>query len=87
VISAVLTALVIGATVGILGWLILPGRQNVSPALTVLVGVVAALIGTAIARAFGRSPGGGPDPIELIIQVALAVVGVALVAGKRPRVP
>lgn len=85
-ITAILTALVVGAVVGALGRLVLPGRQNVSMALTVLVGVIAAVIGTAIARAFGLTGTRGIDWIELGIQVALAAVGVGLVAGRRPGV-
>lgn len=85
-ITAILTALVVGAVVGALGRLVLPGRQNVSMALTVLVGVIAAVIGTAIARAFGLADTHGIDWVELLIQVALAAVGVSLVAGRRPGV-
>ena len=85
-IVAILTTLAIGTVVGTLGRLVLPGRQSVSVALTVLVGVLAAAIGTAIARAFGLAATTGIDWIELGIQVALAAVGVTLVAGNRPGV-
>jgi hypothetical protein len=46
-----------------------------------VVGIVAALIGTAIAFAIGVGATAGIDWIELIIQVALAAIGVSLVAG------
>jgi uncharacterized membrane protein YeaQ/YmgE (transglycosylase-associated protein family) len=46
-----------------------------------VIGVVAALIGTAIARALGVVTTRGVDWVELLIQVVLAAVGVALVAG------
>jgi hypothetical protein len=45
------------------------------------VGVVAALIGTLIASALGVAATRGIDWIELIIQVALAAIGVSIVAG------
>jgi len=45
------------------------------------VGIIAALVGTAIAAAAGVAATAGVDWIELIIQVALAAVGVSLVAG------
>ena len=50
-ITGVITALVIGAVIGALARLILPGRQNIPVWLTVVVGIVAALLGTFIARA------------------------------------
>ena len=49
--------------------------------LTIVVGIVAALIGTFIANALGVNYTAGVDWIELFIQIALAAVGVALVAG------
>jgi len=46
------------------------------------IGIVAALIGTFIARALGVANTNGIDWIQLIIQVALAAVGLA--AGYLP---
>jgi uncharacterized membrane protein YeaQ/YmgE (transglycosylase-associated protein family) len=81
VISAIISAIIVGLIVGALGRLVLPGKQNISILMTILVGIVAALIGTFIARALGVGNTRGIDWIELIIQVILAAVGVALVAG------
>jgi uncharacterized membrane protein YeaQ/YmgE (transglycosylase-associated protein family) len=50
--------------------------------VTVLVGIVAAFIGTAIARALGiPTVTGGIDWLELLVQVIVAALGVALVAS------
>lgn len=80
-VSGIISAIVIGIVIGFLGRLILPGRQNISWWLTILVGIVAALLGTVLARLFGVADTSGIDWIELILQVGLAVLGVALVAG------
>ncbi|WP_436761270.1 GlsB/YeaQ/YmgE family stress response membrane protein [Streptosporangium sp. V21-05] len=86
-IASILGAIVIGAVVGALGRLLLPGRQAIGLILTVVVGIVAALIGTAIAQVLGVATTDGIDWIELVMQVGLAIVGVGLVAGlKRSRV-
>lgn len=84
-IGSIISAIVIGLIIGALGRLVLPGRQRISILLTILVGIVAALIGSAIARALGVADTNGIDWIELIIQVALAAVGVSLVSGIRGR--
>ena len=84
-ISSILTAIVVGAIIGVLARLILPGKQNISIVLTVVVGIVAAIIGTFIAKALGVADTKGIDWIELIIQVALAAVGVSVVAGSSLR--
>jgi uncharacterized membrane protein YeaQ/YmgE (transglycosylase-associated protein family) len=81
VISAIISAIIVGAIIGALGRLIVPGRQNISIWVTIAIGIVAALIGTFIAQAVGVATTNGIDWIELVIQVALAAVGVALVAG------
>lgn len=56
------------------------GKQNLSILATVVVGIVAALLGTLLARLFGVADTGGIDWIE---QVVLAAVGVSVLAGRR----
>ncbi|GIH75975.1 GlsB/YeaQ/YmgE family stress response membrane protein [Planobispora longispora] len=82
-IASILGAIVIGAIVGAIGRLLLPGRQPIGWILTIVVGIVAALIGTAIAQVLNVATTDGIDWIELVMQVVLAVVGVGLVAGLR----
>ena len=60
----------------------LPGRQDIPIWLTILIGIVAALIGSLIASALGVGETRGIDWIKLIIQVALVAAGVALVVGR-----
>jgi len=80
-ITGLITALIIGLIIGALGRLVAPGKQDIPIWLTLLVGVAAALLGTALAAALGVAATAGIDWIELIIQVALAAVGVTTVAG------
>jgi uncharacterized membrane protein YeaQ/YmgE (transglycosylase-associated protein family) len=78
-ISGIISAIVIGLIIGLLARLILPGRQHIGIIWTVVVGIVAALIGTALAAAFGVADTDGVDWIELLLQLVLAIVGVAAV--------
>ena len=81
-ITGILTAIVIGLIIGVLGRLVLPGKQRIPIWLTILVGIVAAFVGTALARAMGiPTETSGIDWLELLVQVILAAVGVALVSG------
>lgn len=84
-IGGIISAIVIGLIIGILGRLVLPGRQNISIILTILVGIVAALIGTALAGALDVADTDGIDWIELLLQVVLAAVGVGLLSAMRSR--
>ncbi|MEU3191229.1 GlsB/YeaQ/YmgE family stress response membrane protein [Streptomyces sp. NPDC006992] len=82
-ISGIISALVVGVVIGALGRLVLPGRQRVGLLWTVVVGVVAAFVGTGIASGLGVADTRGFDWIELIIQVALAAVGVGALERAR----
>ena len=86
-ITGIFTAIVIGLIIGALGRLVLPGKQNIPIWLTLLIGIVAALIGTFLAALVGWDDTRGIDWLELALQVALAAGGVALVAGARSRRP
>ncbi len=79
--DGIITAIIIGAIIGALGRLVLPGRQSIPIWLTVLVGIGAALLGTVVANAMGVKTTPGIDWIELFIQIVLAAVGVAIVSG------
>jgi uncharacterized membrane protein YeaQ/YmgE (transglycosylase-associated protein family) len=85
-ITGVITAILIGIVVGILGRLVVPGRQNISVIVTILVGIVAAFLGTALARALGiPTVTNGIDWLELLVQVVVAAIGVALVSAMMGR--
>jgi len=82
-IESILGAIIIGAVIGALGRLVLPGRQDIGIVLTVIVGIVAALIGTFIVGPLRDTD--GIDWVEIIVQIALAAAGVWLVAMLRGR--
>lgn len=84
-ITGILSALIVGLVIGVLGKLVMPGRQKTPIWLTILVGIVAAFVGTAIARGLNVANTEGIDWIEVLIQIALAAAGVAIVAGTRKR--
>jgi uncharacterized membrane protein YeaQ/YmgE (transglycosylase-associated protein family) len=84
-VTGIITAIIIGAIIGALGRLVLRGKQRISILATILVGIVAALIGTWLASLIGVRDTGGVDWIELALQIGLAAVGVSIVAGRGRR--
>ncbi|WKE68132.1 GlsB/YeaQ/YmgE family stress response membrane protein [Streptomyces sp. WP-1] len=76
-ISGIISAIIIGLIIGVLGRLVVPGRQHIGVLWTIVVGIVAALIGSAIAAGIGVADTKGPDWIEWLIQIALAAAGIA----------
>ncbi len=82
-IGGIISAIIVGLIIGALGRLVLPGKQDIPIWLTALVGIVAALIGSAIVG--GLRDTNGLDWIEILVQVVLAAVGVAIVSSLRGR--
>jgi uncharacterized membrane protein YeaQ/YmgE (transglycosylase-associated protein family) len=84
-ISGIISAIVIGIIIGILGRLVVPGRQRIGILWTIVVGIVAAFIGSGIAAAFGVADTKGVDWIEWLIQIGLAALGVAALDRSKAR--
>ena len=81
-ITGVITAILIGIVVGVLGRLLVPGKQPIGMLLTIVIGIVGAFVGTAVARALGiPTITNGIDWLELLVQVIVAALGVALVSA------
>ncbi|MCS0604900.1 GlsB/YeaQ/YmgE family stress response membrane protein [Streptomyces sp. LP11] len=84
-ISGIISAIIIGIVIGVLGRLAVPGRQHIGILWTIVIGIVAALIGSALAAALGVADTKGVDWIEWLIQIALAAVGVAALSRVKVR--
>jgi len=81
-ITGIISAILIGIAIGVIGRLIVPGRQPIGILVTILVGIVSAFIGTALARAMGiPTATSGVDWLELLVQVVVAALGVALISA------
>ena len=82
-IGGILGAIIIGLVIGALGRLVAPGRQRIPIWMTIAVGILAALAGTAIVGSLRNTS--GIDWVELLVQIALAAIGVSIAAAIRGR--
>lgn len=80
-IQSIFGAIGIGLVIGALGRLVVPGRQHIPLWLTIVVGIVAALVGSLVVGTLRNT--NGADWVEIAVQVALAAVGVAVVCALR----
>ena len=81
-ITGIISAIIIGAIIGALGRLVVPGRQPIPIWLTIVIGIVAAFIGSFIASALGYGNSNGGIPwILILIQVIVAAIGVVIAAN------
>ncbi len=77
----IIWAIIAGFVIGLIAKAVVPGRQNIPLWLTVLLGIVGALVGNWLAGLLGVRHTGGIDWIRHILQVGVAAVLVALVAS------
>ncbi|MBW8481307.1 GlsB/YeaQ/YmgE family stress response membrane protein [Actinomadura parmotrematis] len=75
-VLTILYFIVVGAIVGALARLVVPGRNPMGILATILVGIVGAILGGLVAHAIGVG-----TVLALIISVVIAAVGVALLTG------
>ncbi|MCW2912533.1 MAG: hypothetical protein JWN52_601 [Actinomycetia bacterium] len=74
--TTILWFILVGAVVGVLARLLVPGRNPIGIVLTILVGVAGAILGGVIANALGAG-----TVIAFIFAVIIAAIGVALLTG------
>jgi len=85
-LGTIIASLLAGIIVGPLARLVLPGRQNISLGMTILIGAVGAFLGGLIANWVGVEDTAGLDWTQYLIQVATAAVLVlayGAMAGRR----
>jgi uncharacterized membrane protein YeaQ/YmgE (transglycosylase-associated protein family) len=88
-VNDILSAILIGALIGTLGRLVIPGRQRIGVFITVLIGIGAAWLGAKVANYFSvnDTPASWSwfnlhwDWWALAIQVGFAVIGIGLAAA------
>ena len=86
-ITTIIVTVILGAIIGALARLVLPGKQNISTLVTVILGILGALIGSWVwTGLLNKSDTSGIDWIALIIGVIVAaalIVGYGMVTDKK----
>ncbi|GAA4089929.1 hypothetical protein [Actinomadura miaoliensis] len=72
----ILWFIVIGAVIGALARLLVPGRNPMGILLTILVGIAGAILGGMVSNALGAG-----SVIAFIFAVVIAAIAVALISG------
>lgn len=74
-VTTIIVTVILGAIIGALARLVLPGKQNISTLVTVILGILGALIGSWVwTGLLGGGDTAGIDWIALIIGVIAAAV-------------
>jgi uncharacterized membrane protein YeaQ/YmgE (transglycosylase-associated protein family) len=88
-IGSIVLAIIVGAIIGVVARLIMPGKQSIGMIMTVLLGAVGGLIGSAVAGQLGyHNANGGIAWIPFFIGIVVAVFLIAVyqvLTGRRSR--
>ena len=86
-VGTIIGAIIAGLIIGALARLVLPGKQDISIVITILLGILGSLIGSWLVYQVGYSNGnGGFEVIPFIAGVIVAAVLIMVygsVAGRR----
>jgi uncharacterized membrane protein YeaQ/YmgE (transglycosylase-associated protein family) len=84
-LGSIVGLLIAGIILGILGRMLAPGEQKIPFWLTIVAGIVGALVGNLVASWVGVRYTGGFDWWRHIFQVIAAVIAVTLAAALYPK--
>jgi uncharacterized membrane protein YeaQ/YmgE (transglycosylase-associated protein family) len=86
-IGTIISAIVVGAIIGALARLVMPGKQNIGMLMTIVLGIIGGLLGSWITHSVGHyQNNGGIAWIPFLVGVVVAVVLIAIyvaVTGRR----
>lgn len=83
VLGTLVWGLLAGVIIGPLARLVLPGKQNISIVMTIVLGAVGAIVGGFAYVALGGTETSGFDWIRLLVQVAVAAIAVVIYGGAK----
>jgi uncharacterized membrane protein YeaQ/YmgE (transglycosylase-associated protein family) len=86
-IGTIIGAIIVGAIIGALARLVLPGRQSVSVVVTVILGILGSLIASWLVYQLGyNNSNGGFQFVPFlagVVVAALLIVGYGMATGKK----
>ncbi len=86
-IGSIVLAIIVGAVIGLVARLVMPGKQNIGMLMTIVLGALGGLIGSWVTSQFGYHNANGEIAwIPFFVGVGVAVVLIAIwetVSGRR----
>ncbi|MFC5749378.1 GlsB/YeaQ/YmgE family stress response membrane protein [Actinomadura rugatobispora] len=79
-LTTILWFIIVGAVVGALARLIVPGRNPIGMLLTILVGIAGAILGGVVSDALGAG-----TLVAIVFSVLIAALGVAVLTSVNSR--
>lgn len=79
----IIGAIIVGAIIGLVARLVLPGRQTISPVVTVILGILGGLIGSWLTHALLNLSNWILEFIVGVVVAVLLIIGYGLAVGRK----
>lgn len=79
----IIGAIIVGAIIGLVARLVLPGRQTISPVVTVILGILGGLVGSWLTHALLNSSNWILEFIVGVVVAVLLIIGYGLAVGRK----
>ena len=79
----IIVTVIVGAIIGFVARLVLPGRQTISPVVTVILGILGGLIGSWLTHALLNSSNWILEFIVGVVVAVLLIIGYGLAVGRK----
>lgn len=81
-VGSIIGAIIVGAIIGVLARLVMPGKQSIGVLMTVLLGVVGGLLGSWLTSQFGyANSNGGFEILPFVVGIVAAVILIGIYVG------
>lgn len=81
-IGTIISAIVVGAIIGALARLVMPGRQGIGMVMTILLGIIGSFVGSWVTAQFGyHNANGGFAILPFVVGIAAAAVLIGVYVG------
>lgn len=81
-IGTIISAIIVGAIIGALARVVMPGRQGIGTVMTVLLGIIGSFLGSWITAQFGyHNANGGFAILPFIVGIFAAAVLIGIYVG------
>lgn len=85
-ITTIISAIILGLIIGAVARLLMPGKQDISIVMTIVIGIIASLVANFICyQLFGYSGNGGIRWIPDIVGVVVAIICIGIYGSMRGR--
>ena len=81
-VGSIILAIIVGAVIGVVARLVMPGKQNIGIVMTIVLGAIGSFVGSWLTYSLGyKNANGGWAVIPFLVGIIVAVILIAAYLG------